>query len=146
MPVDLERFIDAQRETFSVALDELRAGRKRSHWMWFVFPQLLGLGRSDTSRHFGIEGLAEARAYLAHPVLGARLRAAFEAILGAPGEAEDILGSIDALKLRSSATLFARAAADDPLFPAVLTRFFDGSPDSATDALLGAARGSGTTA
>ena len=114
--------------------------------MWFVFPQLRGLGRSETSRHFGIGGLGEARAYLAHPVLGPRLRAAFEAILEAPGAATEILGPIDAVKLRSSATLFARAAPADPLFPAVLTRFFDGAADSATDALLDSAGSSGSPA
>jgi uncharacterized protein (DUF1810 family) len=134
--VELDRFVDAQAGIHEQALAELRAGRKQSHWMWFVFPQLRGLGRSETSRFFGIAGLDEARAYLAHPVLGARLRAAFEAVLAAPGSAEAILGPIDAVKLRSSATLFLRAAPDEPLFGAVLDRFFDGQPDAATDDLL----------
>src|SRR5512144_3183680 len=99
---DLERFVDAQADVYDVALRELRAGRKTSHWMWFVFPQLRGLGRSETARYYGLDGSAEARAYLAHAVLGPRLRAACEAILEAPGDAVRILGPIDALKLRSS--------------------------------------------
>ena len=136
MSYDLERFLDAQRAIIDAALAELRAGRKRSHWMWFVLPQLRGLGRSETSRLYGLEGLEEARSYLAHPVLGPRLHAACEALLAAPGSAVDILGSIDAMKLRSSATLFQRAAPDDPHFPALLDRFFDGEPDPATDQLL----------
>ena len=138
MTFDLRRFLDAQaRGVHEQALAELRAGRKRSHWMWFVFPQLRGLGRSETSQFFGIEGLDEAQAYLADPVLGPRLREGFEAVVAAPGTAEEILGPIDAVKLRSSATLFARADPDEPLFGAVLDRFFDGQPDPATDALLG---------
>jgi len=140
VPFGLQRFVDAQRGVIEPALAELRAGRKQSHWMWFVFPQLRGLGRSETSRHFGLDGLAEAQAYLDHPVLGPRLRAACEAVLAAPGDAVTILGPIDAMKLRSSATLFHRAAPDDPLFPALLERFFGGSPDPATDELLRAAR------
>ena len=136
MPIDLDRFVAAQSATYEDALAELRASRKRSHWMWFVFPQLRGLGRSETSRHFGVDGLVEAQAYLEHPVLGPRLREAFATIVQATGDAQDILGPIDGLKLRSSATLFARAAPDDPLFPAVLDRFFDGAPDPATDELL----------
>src|SRR5262245_13808588 len=134
---DLERFVDAQRSTYDAALAELRAGRKQSHWMWFVFPQLRGLGRSETSRFYGLDGLGEARAYLAHPVLGPRLRAACDAILAAPGNAVAILGSIDALKLRSCATLFGRAAPEDPVFPAVLERLYGGAPDPQTEALLG---------
>jgi uncharacterized protein (DUF1810 family) len=137
VPFDLQRFIAAQAGVYEQALAELRGGRKRSHWMWFVFPQLRGLGRSETSRFYGLEGLAEARAYLAHPVLGPRLRECLEAAVAAPGTAEEILGSIDALKLRSCATLFARVAPEEPLFGAVLDRFFDGRPDTATEALLG---------
>ena len=136
MPFDLERFVDAQRSTWDTALAELRAGRKESHWMWFVFPQLRGLGRSSTSRFYGLAGLDEARAYLEHPVLGPRLGMACDAILGAPGGAVEILGPIDAMKLRSCATLFHRAAPEDPRFPAVLDRFFGGAPDPATDELL----------
>jgi uncharacterized protein (DUF1810 family) len=136
VPFDLQRFIDAQRGTYDHALAELRAGRKRGHWMWFVFPQMRGLGRSGTSRYYGLAGLDEARAYLDHAVLGPRLRACCEALLAAPGTAVEILGPIDALKLRSSATLFHRAAPNDPPFPALLERFFGGAPDPATDALL----------
>jgi uncharacterized protein (DUF1810 family) len=135
MSFDLDRFVDAQAGVFDQALAELRAGRKQGHWMWFVFPQLLGLGKSETSRFYGLNGIEEARAYLAHPVLGPRLRAACEAIGNAPGEAVAILGPIDAMKLRSSLTLFHRAA-PDPLFPALLERFFDGAPDPATDEQL----------
>ena len=137
MDADLERFVEAQDDgVHEQALAELRAGRKQSHWMWFVFPQLLGLGRSETSRFYGLAGLDEARAYLAHPVLGARLRAAFEAVVAASGSAEAILGPIDGVKLRSSATLFLRAAPAEPLFSQVLDRFFDSEPDAATDDLL----------
>lgn len=137
----LGRFVDAQRDTFDRALDELRAGRKSSHWMWFVFPQLRGLGRSETSRFDGLDGLEEARAYLAHPALGPRLRAACEAILSAPGDAEAILGPVDAMKLRSSATLFERAGSGDPVFAAVLDRFFGGERDRLTLELLDAEAG-----
>ena len=140
MAFDLERFVTAQAGTYDQALAELRSGRKRGHWMWFVFPQLRGLGRSDTSRFYGLDGLAEARAFLADPVLGPRLRAAFEAVVAAPGSAVDVLGSIDAVKLRSSATVFLRAKPEEPPFQAVLDRFFDGAPDPATDELLGAGR------
>ena len=120
---DLQRFLDAQDEggTHEQALAELRAGRKESHWMWFVFPQVAGLGRSTTAQHYALGGLAEARAYAAHPVLGARLRECARALLDLPtGDAEQVLGGVDALKLRSSMTLFARAVPDEPLFPAVL--------------------------
>jgi uncharacterized protein (DUF1810 family) len=133
---DLDRFVRAQAGVHDQALAELRAGRKQGHWMWFVFPQLRGLGRSETSRFYGLGGLDEARAYLADPVLGPRLLAAFEAVVGASGSAEDILGSIDAVKLRSSATLFLRAAPHEPLFQAVLDRFFGGALDPATDEIL----------
>ena len=136
MAVDLARFVEAQAGIYQQALVELRAGRKQSHWMWFVFPQLRGLGRSETSRFYGLADLGEARAYLEHPVLGSRLRAAFEAVLAAPGSAENILGPIDAVKLRSSATLFLRAAPGEPLFIEILDRFFGGGPDAATDDLL----------
>ena len=137
---DLERFVRAQDEhdTFDRALRELRAGRKTSHWMWFVFPQLEGLGRSDMARAYAVSGLAEARAYLDHPLLGPRLRECCRALL----ELEDtsavaVLGSVDAIKLRSSVTLFARADPDERCCVEVLERFFDGWPDPATDALLG---------
>jgi uncharacterized protein (DUF1810 family) len=105
--------------------------------MWYVFPQLAGLGRSPTAQHFALRGLDEARAYLAHPVLGARLREAADAALTAPAASADaLLGGIDAQKLRSSMTLFLRAAPDEALFGRVLDRWYDGEPDAATDALL----------
>ena len=133
---DLQRFVDAQRDTYDRAIDELRRGRKASHWMWFVFPQLRGLGRSETSRSYGIDGIAEARTYAAHPLLGPRLRAACKAILAAPGDAVAILGPIDAVKLRSSMTLFLRAAPDEPVYGSVLDRFFGGQADPVTLELL----------
>lgn len=120
------------------ALAELRAGRKRTHWMWFVFPQLAGLGRSEIAQRYAIGSLEEARAYLAHPLLGAHLREAAKALLAAaPGmTARELLGDIDALKLCSSMTLFARAAPDEPLFWQVLERYCSGVADSATDERL----------
>jgi uncharacterized protein (DUF1810 family) len=136
---DLERFVRAQDEhdTFDRALRELRAGRKTSHWMWFVFPQLEGLGRSDMARAYAVSGLAEARAYLDHPVLGPRLRECCRALLDlGDTSAVAVLGSVDAMKLRSSMTLFVRADPDESCCVEVLVRFFDGEPDPATDALL----------
>lgn len=137
---DLQRFVAAQdaHGTYDRALEELRAGRKASHWMWFVFPQVAGLGRSPTAREYAIQGLQEAREYLAHPTLGPRLREAAEAMLGNAGRrsAEEVLGGIDAIKLRSSMTLFARAAPGEPVFAAVLDRYFDGRPDPATEERL----------
>jgi uncharacterized protein (DUF1810 family) len=126
-PFDLERFLAAQDEggTYARALAELRAGRKTSHWMWFVFPQEAGLGQSAMSRRYAIGSLDEARAYLAHPLLGARLRECAAALLAVEGRsAVAILGEVDALKLRSSMTLFAAADPGEPLFPAVLERYF----------------------
>ena len=137
---DLERFVSAQDSggTYAQALAELRRGHKTSHWMWFVFPQVAGLGRSSIAQHYAVSGLEEARAYLAHPVLGPRLRESCEAVLAvAEGSADAIFGSVDAMKLRSSVTLFGRADPDEPLFTAVLERFFDGRPDQRTDELLG---------
>ena len=137
MGFDLERFVAAQEGVYESALRELRAGRKTSHWMWFVFPQLAGLGRSETARRYGIVSLDEARAYLAHPVLGPRLLECVTAVLTAPAaSAESMLGSIDAMKLRSSMTLFLRAAPDERSFGAVLERFYGGVADEATDTLL----------
>lgn len=139
MTADLERFVAAQDRdgTYARALAELRAGRKRSHWMWFVFPQLAGLGRSPTAQRYAIGDLAEARAYLAHPVLGARLREAAQTLAELPGhDAEAVLGPVDALKLRSSMTLFALADPDEPVFPAVLDRYFGGQRDAATTGRL----------
>ena len=135
----LQRFVDAQDEggTYATALAELRAGRKRSHWMWFVLPQLAGLGRSPTAQRYALADLGEARAYLAHPVLGPRLLECVEALLALrSSDPVAVLGDVDALKLRSSATLFARAAPDEPRFGEVLDRYFDGQPDGATDDLL----------
>jgi uncharacterized protein (DUF1810 family) len=141
-PYDLERFVAAQDSagTYDRALAELRGGRKVSHWMWFVFPQIAGLGQSATSRRFSISSLDEARAYLRHPVLGPRLAESARILTRAPhGDAARIFGALDAQKLRSSMTLFLRAAPDEPLFAQVLGRFFDGVPDPATDRLLDAA-------
>ena len=136
---DLVRFVRAQDErgTHDRALAELRAGRKTSHWMWFVFPQVAGLGHSATAQAYAVADLAEARAYLAHDVLGPRLHACCDALLGLEGvSAEQVLGSTDAMKLRSSMTLFALAAPDDPVFDRVLDRFFGGERDERTPALL----------
>jgi uncharacterized protein (DUF1810 family) len=135
---DLERFLKAQDGVHDEALGEIRAGRKTSHWMWFVFPQLAGLGRSETSRIYAIADLDEALAYLAHPVLGARLREAARATLEAPAglSASRIFGEIDAVKLCSSMTLFARAAPDEAVFIEVLERYFGGEPDPRTLELL----------
>jgi len=123
------------------ALAELRAGRKTGHWIWFVFPQVAGLGRSAMSQQYAIASLDEARAYLAHPILGPRLRECAGAVLATTGRsAEEILGGIDAVKLRSSMTLFHRAAPDEALFVDVLDRFFDGQVDVMTDQLLASGR------
>lgn len=135
----LDRFISAQEVSYRQAIAELRAGAKRSHWMWFIFPQLAGLGRSSTARFYGIAGLAEARAYLAHPLLGARLRECTDSMLGWAGKrgADAILGHVDALKLRSSMTLFEQADGDGP-FAAVLDGFYGGQRDRLTlDMLAG---------
>jgi len=138
-PFRLERFVAAQESggTHDQALAELRAGRKHSHWMWFVFPQVAGLGSSPMAREYAISGLDEARAYLAHPVLGPRLREA-AAVLGGLDATDpvEVMGSIDALKLRSSMTLFARAAPDEAVFTDVLDRFFGGEPDPETERRL----------
>ncbi|MBT2535607.1 DUF1810 domain-containing protein [Arthrobacter sp. ISL-69] len=139
-PFDLERFVLAQESgrTYQRALEELRKGEKQSHWMWFVFPQVAGLGQSPTSRKYAITSLAEAEAYLRHPVLGPRLLESASAAAAHTGlTAERIFGGTDAQKLRSSMTLFLRAAPDKPVFEEVLDRYFDGSPDPATDRLLG---------
>jgi uncharacterized protein (DUF1810 family) len=152
---DLERFVDAQDAggTYERALAELRAGRKTSHWMWFVFPQIAGLGQSEMSRRYAIASLEEAKAYLEHPVLGPRLIECAEALLPHDKSAEAILGGIDAVKLRSSMTLFSRAAelaspqkstlkrsfcglGDLGVFARVLERFYEGRPDPATERLL----------
>lgn len=130
---DLARFHDAQTGTFEVALAELRAGRKRSHWMWYIFPQLRALGRSPTAQHYGLVDLAEARDYLADPVLSERLTDAAKALLlHKDKDAAAIMGPIDALKLRSCATLF-RAAGGGPEFQAILDTFYDGTPCPLTE-------------
>ncbi|MDF0602599.1 DUF1810 domain-containing protein [Psychromarinibacter sp. C21-152] len=124
---DLDRFVEAQVTTYPVALTEIEAGRKQSHWMWYIFPQLAGLGRSERARYYGLSGLAEARDYWAHPVLGARLDEISRALLahaGTPPEA--ILGSVDALKLRSCATLFEVAAEGAGPFAELLEAFYGG--------------------
>ena len=136
---DLSRFVAAQAETYGDALAELRAGRKRSHWMWFVFPQIAGLGRSPTARFYAIASEAEARAYLTHSLLGARLRECTRALLEHRGSsAEAILGPIDAVKLRSSMTLFERVGGEGEPFSSCLDVFFGGERDEATLRLLAA--------
>ena len=132
-PFDLARFRTAQTGVIDQVLAELRAGRKQSHWMWFIFPQIEGLGLSDMARTYAITSLAEARAYLADPELGHRLRACIEALLAHAGQpAERILGGVDALKLRSCLTLFGAAAPNDQLFQRALDVFFGGEADAAT--------------
>jgi uncharacterized protein (DUF1810 family) len=139
-PHALERFVQAQGPLYRRVLEELAAADKRSHWMWFIFPQLRGLGSSAIARTYGIASLAEARAYLAHPLLGPRLRECTQLLLAAPGEdARRVLGYPDDLKLRSCMTLFARAAADPAdrgLFQEVLARYFAGAQDPLTCELL----------
>jgi uncharacterized protein (DUF1810 family) len=138
-PFHLSRFVEAQDAggTYDQALRELRAGSKRSHWMWFVFPQIAGLGRSETSRHFAVSDLAEAQAYLAHPVLGPRLVECASALMDLDGvSAEQVFGRIDAQKLRSSMTLFAHATPDQQVFRDVLDRYFGGEFDEATTSRL----------
>ena len=132
MADNLDRFVRAQQGSYDGALAELRRGVKRQHWMWWIFPQIAGLGRSDTAWHYAIASGDEARAYLAHPVLGPRLIAATEAVAAAPGTAVDIMGAIDAMKLRSSMTLFEAVADDQRPFAVVLDRFFDGERDRET--------------
>ncbi|WP_237219651.1 DUF1810 domain-containing protein [Sphingomonas arenae] len=136
-PFNLQRFVDAQRGAYEGALAELHAGAKRGHWMWFVFPQARGLGRSAMAELYGITGLEEARAYLAHPVLGPRLRESVAAVLGHAGQrtAEQMLGPVDATKLRSCLTLFEAAGGGEP-FPQALSLLFAGERDPATLVLV----------
>ena len=137
MPYDLNRFVVEQGYVYEDVLGELRRGLKTGHWIWFIFPQIAGLGQSDISRRFAIGSLDEARAYLAHPVLGARLRECAGIVLATKGRtAEEIFGSLDAMKLRSCMTLFHRAAPDEPVFAQVLDRYYGGVADEATDARL----------
>lgn len=140
-PYNLQRFVDAQAPVYEQVTRELRDGRKSTHWMWFIFPQLRGLGRTATAQHYGIASQAEARAYLMHPILGARLRECVRLLADLPGRhsSTEILGSIDALKLRSSMTLFAHATdsrTDRALFDEVLNRYYDGESDRHTLAML----------
>ena len=134
---DLDRFVVAQKGVYEEALAEIRAGRKRSHWMWFVFPQYAGLGSSPVSQHFAIKSRAEAAAYLAHPVLGTRLNECAEAVLEVKDRsAEDVFGSLDAMKLRSSATLFAAVSPPGSVFHRILDRYFQGGADERTTKFL----------
>ncbi|HEY4626612.1 MAG TPA: DUF1810 domain-containing protein [Blastococcus sp.] len=138
-PFRLQRFVDAQDSagTYEQALRELRDGAKRGHWMWFVFPQIAGLGRSPTAQHYAVSGLDEGRAYLAHPVLGRRLKQSAEALTALDtADAVRVLGPIDAMKLKSSMTLFAHAAPDEPVFRAVLDQYFGGAEDDETTSRL----------
>ena len=139
-PFDLERFVAAQDAggTYQQALEELRAGSKRSHWMWFVFPQIAGLGQSPTARKYAVTSLDEAKAYLGHPVLGSRLAECAGVVAGLEGRtARQIFGGTDERKLHSSMTLFLRADPRQGVFQEVLAKYFDGLPDAATDRLLG---------
>ena len=135
-PWNLQRFVDAQAPVYDTVLDELHDGRKASHWMWFVFPQLRGLGHSATAQRYGLASLEEAHAYLAHPLLGERLRECTRLALRAGTDAHALFGAPDDLKFRSCMTLFHRAAPGEALFADALRRFFDGKPDTLTDDLL----------
>jgi uncharacterized protein (DUF1810 family) len=136
---ELERFVEAQVGVYPGVLEELRRGRKTGHWMWFIFPQVAGLGRSPMSERYAIRSLDEARAYLAHPILGARLRECARLVAAIPDRsAEEVVGPIDARKLRSSMTLFRLADPDEPVFTEVLDRYFGGGSDPATEAILSA--------
>jgi uncharacterized protein (DUF1810 family) len=138
-PYRLQRFVDAQEKggIYGRALSELRNGRKTNHWIWFVFPQIAGLGQSPMSKTYAISSLDEAKAYLEHPLLGPRLRECAEAMLAHKDKAAtEVLGEIDAVKLCSSMTLFARAAPGEPLFERVLDSFFGGAADPATEQLI----------
>ena len=137
MPPDLERYLVEQERIYDGVLEELRRGRKTGHWIWFIFPQIAGLGHSEMSRRFAIASLNDARAYLAHPVLGARLRECAGVVLSTRGRtAEEIFGPTDAMKLRSCMTLFHRAAPAEQVFALVLDRYFGGIADEATDLRL----------
>ena len=134
---NLERFINAQQQDYMTALAEVKGGRKQSHWMWYIFPQIQGLGFSDTARFYAIKNLQEAAAYLAHPILGARIIEVCKALLGHENiSARQIFGNPDDLKLRSSMTLFAEVTGAHPVFEQVLKKFYEGQKDSHTLALL----------
>ena len=137
-PYDLERFVEAQEGAYEQACAELRSGRKTGHWIWFIFPQMKGLGMSAMSERYGIGSLEEARAYLAHPVLGPRLREISEIVLGIEGRTvEEIFGWPDDMKLRSSMTLFAMASGDKRVFVDVLAKYFGGERDQKTVEMVG---------
>jgi uncharacterized protein (DUF1810 family) len=137
-PFDLTRFIHAQERDYEQAISEIRSGRKRSHWMWYIFPQFEGLGFSPTSRHYAIKSIAEAEAYLRHPVLGPRLLECVRATLGLEGRsASDVFGSPDDMKLRSCATLFASVSPTESIFEQILDKYFGGRRDEKTVELLG---------
>jgi uncharacterized protein (DUF1810 family) len=139
-PYDLNRFVQAQERNYDQALREIRAGRKQSHWMWYIFPQFEGLGFSPTSQRYAIKSIAEAEAYRQHPVLGRRLVECCEAVIGVNGRsANEIFGSPDDLKLWSSATLFAQVSAPGSVFEGLLSKFFEGAPDQQTLHLMAAA-------
>lgn len=134
----LDRFLDAQQGDYAAALAEVRRGRKTSHWMWYIFPQIAGLGQSSTARYYSIRDLEEAREYYAHPVLGQRLREISGALLELRGsDPVAVFGGIDSMKLKSSMTLFAVAAPDDPLFQQVLDKYYGGEQDALTLRILG---------
>lgn len=133
----LKRFVDAQARDYHIALTEIRGGQKRSHWMWYIFPQVAGLGYSEMAKRFAIKDLPEATAYLEHPVLGPRLMEISHALLQLPGNnATAVMGSPDDLKLRSSMTLFSLVPGADPVFEAVLNKYFNGEKDKATMQLI----------
>jgi uncharacterized protein (DUF1810 family) len=133
----LQRFVDAQQPVYETVLGELRAGRKRSHWMWFIFPQIVGLGRSAMAQRFALSSLEEASAYLAHPLLGRRLRECATLVAGITGRPiTEIFGDPDDMKFRSSMTLFAQAAPEEPIFARCLQQYFGGEPDPQTLARL----------
>ena len=134
----LDRFLDAQRGDYAAALAEVRRGRKTSHWMWYIFPQIAGLGQSSTARYYSIRDLEEAREYYTHPVLGQRLREISGALLALRGiDPVAVFGGIDSMKLKSSMTLFAAAAPDDPVFQQVLDKYYGGEQDALTLRILG---------
>lgn len=136
-PFNLQRFVDAQQSVIESVFAELRRGRKRGHWIWFVFPQLKGLGHSATSQRFGISSLDEAVSYVQHPVLGKRLIECAKLVIAVEGRsAEEIFGDIDAMKFRSCMTLFARAAPENMIFIEALNKYYAGQPDASTLSLL----------
>jgi uncharacterized protein (DUF1810 family) len=142
-PYDLKRFVQAQEDVYPSALSEIRAGRKKSHWMWYIFPQFEGLGLSSTARRYSVKSVAEAEMYLRHPVLGPRLLECCEAVIGVERRsADDIFGSPDDMKLRSCATLFAHVSAPGSVFERLLSKYFRGEPDERTLRLVGISSGS----